>query len=111
MIEGRVTASVYSGMGVASFVLSAVGILLFVVAYLAAEYIKHKYTLLGPPGFEDPGFELLVALLVLLTASCNLAALGFRTVILLGQGRRLFALLDVVCSILAMNIACVLLFS
>ena len=69
MIEGRATASAYSGMGVTSFVLSAVGIVLCVVAYLAVEYIKYKDALLGPPGFEDPGFELLVALLVLLTAS------------------------------------------
>ena len=96
-------------MGVASLVLSGVGVLLFVIAYLAVEYIKRKDALLGPPGFEDPGFELLVALLLLLTASRNLAGLGFGAVSILGRSRGVCAYLGVVCSVIVISIACVLL--
>ena len=98
----------HSIMGVASFVLPAVGVLLFVVASLAVDYITRKDALLGPPGFEDPGFELLVLLLLLMTAFCNLLALGLGVTSLLTRCKGLFGYLGVMCSGVVVGVACAL---
>ena len=78
------------------------------VASLAVDYITRKDALLGPPGFEDPGFELLVSLLLLMTAFCNLVALGLGVTSLLTRRRKLFGYLGVTCSVIAVGTACAL---